>query len=110
MSNAIRLQADFDRLRALAAASGEMIAMPGQPTTAAGQLDLELRYATARSERYPADVTRQTRVRVVIELPQCLRDPGSSGLRFLHAKTIRVIAKHVKPIRVGQRRATPARQ
>jgi hypothetical protein len=66
VSNAIRVQADFDRLRALAAASGEMIVLRGQPTTAAGQLDLELRYATARSERYPADVTRQTRVRIAL--------------------------------------------
>lgn len=66
MSNAIRLQADLQRLRALAAASGEMIMLPGRPTTASGQLDLELRYATARSERYPADVTRQTRVRIAL--------------------------------------------
>jgi hypothetical protein len=50
----------------LAAASGEMIALPGQPTTASGQLDLELRYATARSERYPTDVTRQTRLRIAL--------------------------------------------
>jgi len=66
VSNAIRVQADFDRLRALAAASGEMIVLHGQPATASGQLDLELRYATARSERYPTDVTRQTRVRIAL--------------------------------------------
>ncbi len=66
MSNSIRVQADLDRLRALIGASGEMIALPGPPNLASGQLDLELRYAMARSERYPADVTRHTRVRIAL--------------------------------------------
>ena len=53
MTDPIRLQADFDRLRALAAASGEMIALLAGPTPASLQAELEFRYAVARSERYP---------------------------------------------------------
>lgn len=66
MTSPIRLQADHDRLRALAAASGEMIVLLGGPTAAAPQATIELHYAIARSERYPADVTRQTRVRIAL--------------------------------------------
>jgi hypothetical protein len=66
MTSPIRLQADHERLRALAAASGEMIALLHGPTAAAPQADVELRYAIARSERYPADLTRQTRLRIAL--------------------------------------------
>jgi len=83
------LQADFDRLRALAAASGEMIALPGQPTTASGQLDLELRYATARSERYPADVTRQTRVRIAWSSRYPFAPPTATVSRDLAPQCLR---------------------
>ena len=63
----------------MAAASGEMIVLPGQPTAASGQLDLELRYATARSERYPADVTRQTRVRIALSSRYPFQPPTADG-------------------------------
>ena len=66
MTSPIRLQADHERLRALADASGEMIALLKGPTAALPQADVELRYAIARSERYPVDVTRQTRLRIAL--------------------------------------------
>jgi hypothetical protein len=66
MTSPIRLQADHERLSTLAAASGEMIALLHGPTAGAPQADVELRYAIARSERYPADVTRQTRLRIAL--------------------------------------------
>jgi ubiquitin-protein ligase len=64
MTSPIRLQADHERLRALAVASAGMIELLEGPTSAAPQAKVELRYAIARSERYPADVTRQTRLRI----------------------------------------------
>jgi len=67
MTSPIRLQADHDRLFALAAASAGMIALIEGPTVAAPQAKVELRYAMARSARYPTDVARQTRL--VISLP-----------------------------------------
>jgi ubiquitin-protein ligase len=66
MTNPIRLQADLERLRALAAASGAMIAVLAGPTVAAPLADVEFRYAIPRSERYPADLTRQTRLRIAL--------------------------------------------
>lgn len=66
MTSAIRLEADHERLHALAAASGERIVLINGPTVALPQLDLELRYTVARSARYPADVTRQTRLRIAL--------------------------------------------
>ena len=66
MTSPIRLQADHERLRALADASGQMIALLKGPTAAVPQADVELRYAIARSEHYPADVTRQTRLRIAL--------------------------------------------
>jgi len=66
MTSPIRLQADHERLRALAAASGEMIVLLEGPTAALPQADVELRYTIARSERYPADLTRQTRLRIAL--------------------------------------------
>jgi hypothetical protein len=66
MTSPIRLEADHERLRALAAASGEMIGLLTGPTAALPQADLELRYAIARSERYPVDLTRQTRLRIAL--------------------------------------------
>ena len=62
MTSPIRLQADHERLHALAVASAGMIELLEGPTAAAPRANVELRYAVARSERYPADVTRQTRV------------------------------------------------
>ena len=62
MTSPIRLQADHERLRALAVASAGMIELLEGPTAAAPQARIELRYALARSDRYPADVTRQTRL------------------------------------------------
>ncbi len=66
MTDPIRLEADHQRLHALAAASGEMIRLLAGPTPALPQAELELRYAIARSERYPLDVTRQTRLRIAL--------------------------------------------
>jgi hypothetical protein len=62
MTSPIRLQSDHDRLRALAVASAGMIELLEGPTAAAPRAQVELRYAMARSDRYPADITRQTRL------------------------------------------------
>jgi hypothetical protein len=61
----VRVTADLERLRALAAASGGRIGLVGTP--APGRFVLELGYATAGSREYPA--VRETRTRLVIELP-----------------------------------------
>lgn len=66
MTDPIRLEADHQRLRALEAASDGMIRLLAGPTPALPQAEFELRYAIARSERYPLDVTRQTRLRVAL--------------------------------------------
>jgi hypothetical protein len=80
MTSAIRLEADLERLRALAAASGERIVMLRAPTTALPQVDLELRYAIARSERYPTDVTRQTRLRIALPARYPFQAPTATVL------------------------------
>lgn len=80
MTSPIRLQADHERLRALAAASGGMIAVLAGPTAAAPQADVELRYAIARSERYPADVTRQTRLRISLPERYPFQPPAAAVL------------------------------
>lgn len=80
MTNPIRLQADHERLRTLAAASGEMIALLAGPTVAAPQAEVELRYAVARSERYPADVTRQTRLRIALPARYPFQAPTATVL------------------------------
>jgi hypothetical protein len=66
VTDPVRLRADLDRLRTLAAASGEMIALLATPTPAEPRVEIELRYAVAASQRYPADVTRQTRLRLAL--------------------------------------------
>jgi hypothetical protein len=80
MTSAIRLEADHERLRALAAASGERIVLLGGPVAALPQVDLELRYAVARSERYPADVTRQTRLRIALPARYPFQAPTATVL------------------------------
>jgi hypothetical protein len=61
----VRVAADLERLRALAAASGGRIGLVGTP--APGRFVLELGYATAGSREYPT--VDQTRTRLVIDLP-----------------------------------------
>lgn len=80
MTSAIRLEADHERLRALAAASGEQVVLLAGPSAALPQVDLELRYAVARSERYPADVTRQTRLRIALPARYPFQAPTATVL------------------------------
>ena len=80
MTSPIRLEADHERLRALAAASGEQIVLLAGPTAALPQVDLELRYAVARSDRYPADVTRQTRLRIALPARYPFQSPTATVL------------------------------
>jgi hypothetical protein len=80
MTDPIRLEADHQRLRALAAASGETIVLLAGPTPALPHAALELRYAIARSERYPADVTRQTRLRIVLPARYPFQPPVATVL------------------------------
>jgi ubiquitin-protein ligase len=80
MTDPIRLQADFDRLRALAAASGERISLLAGPTPGSLQAEIEFRYAVARSERYPSDVTRQTRLRISLPARYPFQPPVATVL------------------------------
>lgn len=80
MTDPIRLDADHARLRALAAASGGMIELVSGPTPALPQADLELRYAMARSERYPLDVTRDNRLRIALPARYPFQPPVATVL------------------------------
>jgi len=80
VTSAIRLEADLERLRSLAATSGDRIVLLRAPTPALPQVDLELRYAIARSERYPVDVTRQTRLRIALPARYPFQAPTATVL------------------------------
>lgn len=80
MTSAIRLEADHERLRKLASASGERIVLINGPTVALPRVDLELRYAVARSARYPADVTRRTRLRIALPVRYPFQAPTATVL------------------------------
>jgi ubiquitin-protein ligase len=80
MTSPIRLQSDLERLRALAAASGERIVHLAGPTVASPRVNLEFRYAIARSERYPNDVTRQTRLAITLPDRYPFQPPVASVL------------------------------
>jgi hypothetical protein len=80
MTDSIRLEADHQRLRTLAAASGGLITLLAGPSPAQPRAELELRYATARSERYPADVTRQTRLRIALPARYPFQSPVATVL------------------------------
>jgi len=80
MTDPIRLEADHQRLRALAAGSGGMIVLRAGPTPALPQAELGLHYAIARSERYPVDVTRETRLRIVLPARYPFQPPVATVL------------------------------
>jgi hypothetical protein len=67
MPSPVRLAADVDRLRALAAASGGRIGLVALPTAGSPRFALDLCFVTAGSSAYPAD--RRTTTRLVIDLP-----------------------------------------
>jgi hypothetical protein len=67
MPNQVRLDADADRLRALAAASRGKIGIVALPAPGSPRFALDLGYAIAGSAGYPAD--RRTHTRLVIDLP-----------------------------------------
>lgn len=67
MTSAVRLAADLDRLRALAAASHGRIILVTAPTPGSPRFVLDLAFVTAGSSAYPAD--RRTTSRLVIDLP-----------------------------------------
>jgi hypothetical protein len=80
MTSAIRLEADHERLRMLAAASDQRIVLVNGPSVALPQIDLELRYAVARSERYPVDVTRLTHLRISLPARYPFQAPTATVL------------------------------
>jgi hypothetical protein len=61
-----RREADIERVRALAAASGGRLGLVALPAPGSPRFVLDLDYVTAGSRRYPAE--RQPRSRVAIEL------------------------------------------
>jgi hypothetical protein len=67
MGSSVRLAADADRLRALAAASGGRIGLVALPAPGSPRFVLDLGFVTAGSSRYPAE--RRTTTRLVIDLP-----------------------------------------
>lgn len=67
MTSPVRLAADVERLRALAAASRGRIDLVALPAPGSPRFVLELAFATAGSSAYPVD--RRTHSRLVIDLP-----------------------------------------
>ena len=67
MSNTLRLETDVERLRALARAHAGRIELVSVPAGASQALVADLRYPTARSRAYPAEV--ETRIRLRVALP-----------------------------------------
>ena len=67
MTSPIRLQSDLERLRVMAADSGGRIVLLAGPSAASPYASLELRYATAGSDRYP--VERRELTRISLSLP-----------------------------------------
>jgi hypothetical protein len=67
MASSVRLAADTDRLRALAAASGDRIGLVALPAAGSPRFVLDLRFVTAGSPSYPAE--RRPSSRLVIDLP-----------------------------------------
>jgi hypothetical protein len=67
MTSSVRLAADIDRLRALAAAARDRITLVALPAAGSPRFVLDLGFATAGSSAYPAE--RRTTSRLVIDLP-----------------------------------------
>jgi len=67
MTSSVRLAADVDRLRALAAASRGRVNLVAPPTPGSPRFVLELGFVTAGSSAYPSE--RRTTSRLVIDLP-----------------------------------------
>jgi hypothetical protein len=67
MSNTLRLETDVERVRALARAHAGRIELVSVPAGASQALVADLRYPTARSRAYPAEV--ETRIRLRVALP-----------------------------------------
>ena len=67
MSNTLRLETDVERVSALARAHAGRIELVSVPAGASQALVADLRYPTARSRAYPAEV--ETRIRLRVALP-----------------------------------------
>ena len=70
-AGALRREADIERVRALAVASGGRVGLVTTPSAGTPRFVVELDYVTSGSSRYPAE--RQARSRVAIDL--ALRHP-----------------------------------
>jgi ubiquitin-protein ligase len=66
MTSPIRLQSDRERLQALATTSGGRIAVHSGPSATSPFAIIELRYATAGSDRYPLERREQTRISIAL--------------------------------------------
>lgn len=67
MSNALRVETDMERVRELARAHPGRIELVSLPAGASQVLLADLRYPTARSRSYPAEI--ETRIRLRVMLP-----------------------------------------
>ncbi|MCK7510184.1 MAG: hypothetical protein MZV70_43195 [Desulfobacterales bacterium] len=74
----VRLQSDLERLRALAASSDGRIVLLSGPTAAAPYASLDLRYATAGSDRYPVERREQTRISISLPARYPFQPPMAS--------------------------------
>ena len=78
MTSPIRLQSDLERLQALATTSGGRIALHSGPTAASPYAIVELRYATAGSDRYPLERREQTRISIALPARYPFQPPLAS--------------------------------
>ncbi len=78
MPAATRLRTDLERLRALAATTDGRILIRSAPTAALSGVQIDLRYAVPGSERYPAEIQRQTRLTVSLPARYPFQSPVAS--------------------------------
>jgi ubiquitin-protein ligase len=78
MTSPIRLQSDLERLQALATTSGGHIVLLSGPSAASPFATVELRYATAGSDRYPVERREQTRVGISLPARYPFQPPSAA--------------------------------
>lgn len=78
MPAATRLRTDLERLRALAATTGGRIVVRSERSAAFAGVQIDLRYAVPGSERYPAEIQRQTRLTVSLPARYPFQAPVAS--------------------------------
>lgn len=78
MTSPIRLQSDLERLQALATSSSGRIVLLSGPSAACPVATVELRYATAGSDRYPVERREQTRIGISLPARYPFQPPSAA--------------------------------